>query len=80
MHSVFNVDLNMINLFFAEMVWCKKHGNSYSINKDAVEIMREKLDDRDSFDASACDVGGVRNVCFIKNGNMTTWERTMCKD
>ena len=31
----------MMNLFFAEMVWHKKHGNYYRINKDAVDATLE---------------------------------------
>ena len=56
-----------MNLFFVEMGWHKKHGNSYRINKDAVEIMREEVDDRASFDVSAGHLGGVRHMFFYKN-------------
>ena len=52
MHSVFNVHVNVKNLFFAEMGWHKKHGNFHRINKDAVEIMRAEADNRSSFHAS----------------------------
>ena len=71
-HSTFTVHVNMMNLFYVEMGWHKKHGNSYRINKDAVEIMRDEVDGHASFDAPVVHVGGVRNMCFIKIGHTTT--------
>ena len=66
--------------FFVQMGWCEKHGNSCKINKDAVEAMREEVDDRDSFVVPAGHAGEVRNIFFIKIGYMKTWSRTMWKD
>ena len=62
----------MMNLFFVEMGWCKKHANSYRIDKVVVEIMRKEIDYRASFDMSVGHVGGVRNIFFIKIDHITT--------
>ena len=64
---MFNVHVNVMNLFLVEMGWHKNHGNSHIINEDPVEIMREETDDRDYFDASEGHTGGVRNIFFCKN-------------
>ena len=44
------------------MGWHKKHGNHCTINKVAVETIREEVDNRSSFDASEGHVGGIRNI------------------
>ena len=62
------------------MGWCKNHSNSHRINKDSVEIMREEVDNRSSFEETAGYTGGVRNAYFIKIGHISTWPRTTWKD
>lgn len=61
-----NVNVNIANLFFAEMGWHEAHSDYHRINKDAIEIMREEADDRAFFDVPAHQLGAVRNEIFVR--------------
>ena len=69
-NEIFGINAIAMGIFLKEIGWYFQHGKNIRIDKRCIEDTREQVINRAHFEASLTQIDGVRNVLFIKIGEV----------